>query len=356
MKKYILLVIGILISSSSFAWVDDWYEVKGDDVYWFDDFKLEDVDVDTFEIIAVNTFARDKNHIYGGGDIIKEVDYNTFEPLHCAPKYTNCNLGDMGFAKDKNNVYFLGQVLEGADAETFRVMHNFSADRNNIYDNGARSIILKNLDAETFDVLEEDIVKDKNGTYEVSEKFDDETGEYVFSAEKISENNKNETQSETLTLPTYIKQAQDRGYLQGYPDGTLQLENPVNRAEFAKMLMMAFEQGDGNVDSIKKFSDVKTTEWYAKPLAKAVELEIMQGYPDGNMKPAETIIMIEAVKMALETKYPDEDFTPSMFGKWYSKYLSFIQENFPEISFIDGDLEYEMTRGECVELIEGIIE
>ncbi len=81
----------------------------------------------------------------------------------------------------------------------------------------------------------------------------------------------------------------------------------------------------------------------------------MQGYPDGNMKPAETIIMIEAVKMALETKYPEQDFSPSILGKWYSKYLSFIKENFPDISFVDGDLEHLMTRGECVELIESII-
>ncbi len=158
-----------------------------------------------------------------------------------------------------------------------------------------------------------------------------------------------------------LKSAVKRGYVKGYPDRTFRPRNPVNRAEFVKMLMLAFEKEDGNVENIKKFSDVNVFQWYAKPLAKAVELGVVKGYPDGKMKPTNNVTMVEAVKMLMETNYPDEDFTPKSGEQWYSRYLEVAKNRLKKLHYADslkflyGDLDHEMTRIECVELFESVL-
>ncbi len=124
--------------------------------------------------------------------------------------------------------------------------------------------------------------------------------------------------------------------------------------------MMAFEKGDGDVQILEKFPDVKTSEWYAKPLARAVELGIMKGYPNGKMKPAYTINMVEAVKMVVEVKYPDKDFTPKEGKEWYTEYVKQAKKDLSRMEYKlvrkINELEPEMTRYYAVVLIESLLE
>ena len=140
------------------------------------------------------------------------------------------------------------------------------------------------------------------------------------------------------------------GFISGYPDGSFKPNKSVNRAEFAKMLMIAFGKGEGKKSSLKKFFDVYSDQWYVPYLSRSVELGVMGGYPDGTMKPGSTIIKAEALKMVLEaagssvrSAQPEE--------QWYEKYRKYAKENF-DLDFVSpDDMGKQMTRGECVELI-----
>ena len=58
---------------------------------------------------------------------------------------------------------------------------------------------------------------------------------------------------------TYIARGIQLGFITGYPDGTFLPDNPVSRAEFAKMMNSAL----GNTGTASSnFKDVPTFEWF----------------------------------------------------------------------------------------------
>jgi len=70
-----------------------------------------------------------------------------------------------------------------------------------------------------------------------------------------------------------------KGIVSGVGDGTFRPKNNVTRAEFIKMLIMAFDLVDE--DAVSTFSDVKEGMWYYKPIASAEKLGIVKGKGDG---------------------------------------------------------------------------
>ena len=92
-------------------------------------------------------------------------------------------------------------------------------------------------------------------------------------------------------------------------------------------------------------------QWYIPYLSKAVELGSMKGYPDGTMRPSNTINKAEALKMALElvgNVYESKDEKE----EWYEKYRTYAIKNNYKLDFLTvEDMNKDMTRGECVELI-----
>lgn len=61
-----------------------------------------------------------------------------------------------------------------------------------------------------------------------------------------------------------IEKWQDAGIISGYPDGTFKPDNPVTRAELAKVLTTAFDLEDTNENKLisNPYSDVDTNAWY----------------------------------------------------------------------------------------------
>lgn len=71
-----------------------------------------------------------------------------------------------------------------------------------------------------------------------------------------------------------------REVIKGVGDGTFRPHNRVTRAEFIKMLMMAFELAEDD-DAMCSFSDVEQGAWYYDSIAAAQKLGIVKGRPDG---------------------------------------------------------------------------
>lgn len=69
----------------------------------------------------------------------------------------------------------------------------------------------------------------------------------------------------------------------------------------------------------QKFSDVKSSHWYVKSLAKLVGMEGIDGYKDGTFRPQTEIKVAEFTKLLLAAAGYKEEVTK---GKWYTNYVA----------------------------------
>ncbi len=118
------------------------------------------------------------------------------------------------------------------------------------------------------------------------------------------------------------------GLISGYEDGTFQPNAAITRAEFAAIATRSFD--DENVtypDDL--FSDITGSEWYANAIARAVAHDLVGGYPDGTMQPNATITRAEScaiVNRVLDRRPDANDLQPlddmrnwpdNQPGAWY---------------------------------------
>lgn len=151
----------------------DYYVDKGN--VYIDKDNLEKItgaDRNSFEILGYS-IARDKNNVYNKGEKLGNIDIASF-------KYF-----DNGIAKDKNRVFYMDERkdIKNADAETFERMGEsyYFRDKNNVfalkndYSDSNYNWVLemsKNIDRSSFDILNTEFGKDKNGVYYFGEKID----------------------------------------------------------------------------------------------------------------------------------------------------------------------------------------
>ncbi len=83
-------------------------------------------------------------------------------------------------------------------------------------------------------------------------------------------------------------------YIQGYPDGLIQPESEVTRAEVVVVIYNLF--GNGYVsdnESLYRYSDIDKFDWYADEIAVATDFGIVSGYSDGTFRPDDSITRAE---------------------------------------------------------------
>ena len=74
---------------------------------------IKDADINSFEIMEIGAYSRDKNNIYFTySDVvkIKDVDKDSF------------TIGEHGFSYDKNSVYFYGKKIDGISPRGFKIV------------------------------------------------------------------------------------------------------------------------------------------------------------------------------------------------------------------------------------------
>jgi len=136
------------------------YSKDKNNVY-YDFQKIEGADIKTFE---PNGFfiGKDKKGVYYKTHKINGIDVNSTEVL------------ENEFYKDKNNIYYRNKKLENFKPENFEVISSSLVGQNEDFyyftedeNDNTKFILLenKNVDAETFEVLDEEYTKDKNNAY-----------------------------------------------------------------------------------------------------------------------------------------------------------------------------------------------
>lgn len=90
---------------------------------------------------------------------------------------------------------------------------------------------------------------------------------------------------------SYISSAAERGYIQGYEDGTFRPNRAITRAEFCRMLNQAL--GLTKEETIQ-FRDVSSNHWYYSEVKKAVAAGYIAGYEDNSFRGDNSISREEA--------------------------------------------------------------
>jgi len=151
-----------------------------------------------------------------------------------------------------------------------------------------------------------------------------------------------------------IEYVQSQKIVQGYPDGTYQPANPINRAEFTKILLEAKLDFTPSGYEENCFPDVPNEEWFADYVCYAKVHEIIKGYPDGYFRPANHINFAESAKIIAETfDLGVEDLIEG--EEWFIPYIKSLSKKNAIPTTIQ-KIDHLTTRGEMAELIQRIKE
>ncbi|MFA6918003.1 MAG: S-layer homology domain-containing protein [Candidatus Gracilibacteria bacterium] len=145
----------------------------------------------------------------------------------------------------------------------------------------------------------------------------------------------------------------------GYEDGTFKPDNPINRAEAAKIIDKAF-----NIDTTKEyhevFSDVKKDNWFFPFVMAGKEAGFINGYNDGTFQPTKQVKMSETLKMVLNASKAELPLrvTSTVFidvqkDAWVAVYALYAREHNIVLADKEGKIypDKEMTRGTFAEIV-----
>ena len=86
----------------------------------------------------------------------------------------------------------------------------------------------------------------------------------------------------------YIVELYEKGLLPDLPDGQLQPDRQLTRAEFAALLNSSFVQNEPGQRDLA-FADIAQDYWAADAIRQVVDAGYMSGYPDGEFKPDQLV-------------------------------------------------------------------
>ncbi|MCH8518417.1 S-layer homology domain-containing protein [Candidatus Gracilibacteria bacterium] len=146
---------------------------------------------------------------------------------------------------------------------------------------------------------------------------------------------------------TYIEDARDRNYIDGYEDGSFRSEVKISREEFLKILFQVsgIEYDDEPMEEC--FPDVHDNMWSKKYICTAKDIGITQGFKDGTFRPYNTITTIEAlafISRIFSFEVPQEN------EEWYENQRIFFTHNniFGPHLYTKNSL---LSRGQATELL-----
>ena len=157
-----------------------------------------------------------------------------------------------------------------------------------------------------------------------------------------------------------IADLSEAGILNGYPDGSFQPDRIVNRVEALKVILGGANVQVATETTENPFSDTPKEQWYSPFVAKAKELGIVNGNPDGSFAPDRQVKRAEFMKMLLETNRFKKDkwegqqfYTDVPPESWYAPYLNYAGKSGLLIPDAKGNLlpERAVTRAEMAEIL-----
>ena len=217
------------------------------------------------------------------------------------------------------------------------------------------------VEEEEEDTTEDEEVTEEEETSEEEEIEDEE----VTEEEEIEVEESYFSDTSSHWALAYINALYEAGVLSGYEDGSFNPDAEITRAEFSKVLVVAFDLEIRDVSGEEMpFTDLDAEAWYASYVIALHEAGIIEGYTDGTFLPNASINRAEASKMivltvgaetsvATEVRY--EDVTLSDWFVAYVEYLTVhnVMSGYEDGSFGPGNA---ITRGEVSKIVSLLME
>lgn len=151
-------------------------------------------------------------------------------------------------------------------------------------------------------------------------------------------------------------------YIIGYPDGTVQPNGQITRAEATTIFfrLLTEESRSANLTKTNGYTDVASDAWYNTAVSTMTKAGIVDGYPDGTFRPDAPITRAEMAKIISlfakldksESRYSD------IAGHWAEAYIKLAAGNGWIAGYPDGTFgpQRNITRAETATMINRVLD
>ena len=153
-------------------------------------------------------------------------------------------------------------------------------------------------------------------------------------------------------------------YIIGYPDGTVQPQGKITRAEVATIFfrLLMDETRTAMWSTENDYSDVAREDWFNNAISTLTGGSIVLGYPDGTFRPNNPITRAEFATIAARFDKSEPDTSDSKLtdikGHWAEQYIKKAEA----LGYIEGYEDHsfkpnqDITRAEAMTLINRVLD
>ena len=159
------------------------------------------------------------------------------------------------------------------------------------------------------------------------------------------------------TFYAVYRNVADSAFVTGYGDGTVRPNQNVTRAEAVTMIVRGLGGYDENYYYGTSFPDITPSNWFANIIAYAKTQGIASGYEDGTFRPENPVTRAEAAKLLVVAAGlsldATENFTDVPANKWYAPYVAALKAAGVANGYTDGTYrpDNQITRAEMIALV-----
>ena len=151
-------------------------------------------------------------------------------------------------------------------------------------------------------------------------------------------------------------------YIMGYPDGTVQPEGKITRAEACTIFfrLLTDSSRDYYFSKTNDYTDVNAGDWFNNAISTLSNAGIVTGYNDGTFRPNQPITRGEMAKIIANfanLNKGTKSFT-DLSGHWSKSYVELAAGNGWIAGYPDGSFrpDQKITRAETVTMINRVLE
>ena len=167
---------------------------------------------------------------------------------------------------------------------------------------------------------------------------------------------------ETIKSGPQLNRDDHVAYIMGYPDGTVQPEGEITRAEACTIFfrLLTDSSRDYYFARTNDYSDVNRGDWFNNAISTLSNAGIVTGYNDGTFRPNQPITRGEMAKIIANfanLKYGGKTFT-DLAGHWSKSYVELAAGNGWIAGYPDGSFrpDQKITRAETVTMINRVLD
>jgi hypothetical protein len=159
---------------------------------------------------------------------------------------------------------------------------------------------------------------------------------------------------------TEILNMEEKGNINGYPDGSFKPDNKITRAEFTKLVNKTL--GLTTSDTSINYSDVSQTDWFYQDVLIGNTYSYIKGFPDNSFKPNEfitreqaAVVISRVLNMNTNESITENQFSDaSQIGNWSISSINILIKEGIMKGYSDNTFKPsgEVTRAEAAVLLK----